>query len=610
MSEKKKEFEEEALEEQQTSDDSVKYEENDNWEFDGVAHTLEDTIENGEIEITFAERIKSENDDRIDKEPIVKKTPTATAGSKKKKSNAPKYIATAVIGVIVIALLAVFGVRYYTVPNTSEKMNPGNVAMTDGDEKVSIGMYNYYYNTIYQNYVQYAQYYNNLDTTKDFSKQKTTDGDGKETTWAKVFVNDTVDRLQYILALYQAGEKKGVTLTANQKETIKSNLDSIKTSAADSEVSVDEYISETYGDYCGYATLEKMLTQAYIANNYYRQYLIENRPTEDEINAYYKEHEADYQQVNFAYLPIAYEADNASALETVQKNAKKYAKQIKSVSDLKKAIPGACKDLIEQYVAAGYFEDADACAEAIAGSVETTITKSDTSFTEAASEWLFSEKTKKGACNTFTDESNGVVYIILKTSEVSISDEEVYSVRHILITPKKAETEEESEEEEEATKTTYTDEEWAEAKRTADNVLAEYSKGDKTELSFALLAEKYSDDTESTSNGSSGLYGGLYEGTKLGQMVPEFEGWATDKARKYGDVDIVKSDYGYHIMFFVEDTKYYLYDSEQGALSEKGEKFVDSFEVKKHKSAMKKTTVAKPESAEQKTDDASLDVAE
>ena len=51
----------------------------------------------------------------------------------------------------------------------------------------------------------------------------------------------------------------------------------------------------------------------------------------------------------------------------------------------------------------------------------------------------------------------------------------------------------------------YTDEEWQAAYDQAQEIVAEYNAGDKTELSFALLAEEYSDDTATTSAGQGGL---------------------------------------------------------------------------------------------------------
>ena len=616
----------------------VKLEENDNWEFEATAHTLENTVvENDEFEIVLPgkeaeeeiseievakiaepaapeEPEKTEEPEEPTEEKPAKKSsayetrerPTAVKKEETKekkaasktvggKSNKSKIICGVLVGLIVAVVLGFFGWRYYTVPNSQEKMNYGNVAMTVGDEKVSIGMYNYYYNTIYQNYLQYAQQgYYQLDTTKDYSKQKTTNADGKEVTWAKLFVDDTVDRLQYILALYHEGVEHGVTLTEEQEKSIKENLDSLKESASDSDMSVDEYIAENYGENCGLATIKKMLTQAYIANNYYRQYLIENKPSEKEVNAYFKEHKDEYTQVKLAYIPIPYNADDGTAKATAQKNAKKYAKNIKTLDDMKLAVPKACKGLINQYVAAGYFEDADSCAEAIAGQLEIDITKSDTSFPDEGKEWLFADSTKVGDTKVVTDASNSVVYILLKLGEAKVSDDETYSVRHILITPEEdddAKTDDDG-------NVTYSKKAWTAAENKAKKILEEYNKGDKTEYAFALLAEKYSDDTESTSNGQSGMYGGLYEGVSLGQMVKEFENWSTDKSRKYGDTAIVKSDYGYHIMYFVEDVPYYYHECEDAVTSDNGEKLITSYDIKKHSGPMKKTMVAKPEEAE------------
>lgn len=72
-----------------------------------------------------------------------------------------------------------------------------------------------------------------------------------------------------------------------------------------------------------------------------------------------------------------------------------------------------------------------------------------------------------------------------------------------------------------------------------------------TEYSFALLAEEYSEDPGSVSSGSGEAFGGLYEAVPLGQMVEGFENWAIDGSRKYGDTGLVESEYGYHIMFFI-----------------------------------------------------------
>lgn len=112
-------------------------------------------------------------------------------------------------------------------------------------------------------------------------------------------------------------------------------------------------------------------------------------------------------------------------------------------------------------------------------------------------------------------------------------------VRHILIAPTGGTYNSET------YTTEYTDEEWAAALAQAEAVYQEWKDGEATAESFGALAAEHTAD----SNGSSG---GLYEDVYPGQMLPTFNDWCFDVSRQPGDTDIVKTDYGYHIMYFVE----------------------------------------------------------
>ena len=111
------------------------------------------------------------------------------------------------------------------------------------------------------------------------------------------------------------------------------------------------------------------------------------------------------------------------------------------------------------------------------------------------------------------------------------------AVRHILV---KAEAAEDG---------TYTDEAKEAAKARAEEILQEWKDGDATEESFAALAEQYSEDDGSNTNG------GLYDSVMQGQMVEEFDAFCFDESRKSGDTDIVYGEStsyaGYHVMYFV-----------------------------------------------------------
>ena len=95
---------------------------------------------------------------------------------------------------------------------------------------------------------------------------------------------------------------------------------------------------------------------------------------------------------------------------------------------------------------------------------------------------------------------------------------------------------------------TYTDAEKAAAKAEAEKLLNEFKAGAMTEDAFAELANKHSDDGDGTT-------GGLYEDIYPGQMVTEFEDWCYDESRQVGDVGLIQTTYGWHIMFYVGESE-------------------------------------------------------
>ena len=121
-------------------------------------------------------------------------------------------------------------------------------------------------------------------------------------------------------------------------------------------------------------------------------------------------------------------------------------------------------------------------------------------------------------------------------------------VRHILILP------------EGATVETVTTEEFSDR----------WLSGDKTEDSFATLANENSADTGSNTNG------GLYSGVTEGQMVEAFNDWCFDADRKVGDYGIVKTQYGYHIMYFCGSQLLWESQAESDLLAQMSNDFINN----------------------------------
>ena len=118
-------------------------------------------------------------------------------------------------------------------------------------------------------------------------------------------------------------------------------------------------------------------------------------------------------------------------------------------------------------------------------------------------------------------------------------DSKFVDVRHILVQVKGGTTAEDG-------STTYSEEDWKTCEEAAQAILDAWLAGDKTEESFAALA------AEKTEDPGSQATGGLYEQVYEGQMVPEFNDWCFDASRQFGDYGLVKTTYGYHVMFFVD----------------------------------------------------------
>lgn len=130
-------------------------------------------------------------------------------------------------------------------------------------------------------------------------------------------------------------------------------------------------------------------------------------------------------------------------------------------------------------------------------------------------------------------------------------------VRHILIAVEGGTEDEEGE-------VTYSEAEWEACRAEAQVVLDQWLAGEATEESFAELAYEHSEDTGSNENG--GLYENLNE--KSG-FVQEFIDWYMDESRKPGDYGLIRTSYGYHVMYFVEAEAQWLRTCRQGVLTEK-----------------------------------------
>lgn len=98
-------------------------------------------------------------------------------------------------------------------------------------------------------------------------------------------------------------------------------------------------------------------------------------------------------------------------------------------------------------------------------------------------------------------------------------------------------------------KVVCSEEAWEACEAEANALLKKWkTKTKATEATFGELANKNSDDAGMAPSG------GAYKQIRKGQLIAELDEWCFDEERQIGDTAVIRSDYGYHILYFSGST--------------------------------------------------------
>lgn len=497
-----------------------------------------------------------------------------------------KKIITAVIAIIVvIALLFAYVATGFVRKGMAATLGwPQKTftayTLTDADgEKhdIKVNTYNYYfalyYNNLQSTVSSYKQYGIDLDEANmnvDFDKklsEQTRTEDGKTTTWLEYVQEQVEDSIKDTYASYYKAVKenkgKDPEITDDQKKEIKDALKSYKESAHKYGYTVSGYIEAAMGHGVTKDVFVREATISYIAENYDSDHKNDSDSktyTDKELNAYKKKNKSKLQSVDIKMFECDSEDDAKAfkkALKADGSNFAALASKYSSDDFDKKANKNSQETT--------YNDMARSTMEGLSVAISTA----DDDKKYPGLDWLYSSDRKAGDVR---QDSTTVVYVV---KPVYMSDAKTVNVRHILIAPESSKSSDDSSSSKSAKD--CTDKEWAAAEKKAKSILAKYNSGDKTSKSFAKLAKSNSSDGNASN-------GGLYENIIPNQMVPTFNAWCFDSSRKAGDVGIVKTEYGYHIMYFEgkNDQAVWKYIAQQKLAADDTQKEHDSITLKKN----------------------------
>ncbi len=501
-----------------------------------------------------AEQYRQERKERLAKS--AKKNAKGMEKSIALRSAIKKVIA--IVLVAVIALGAAYGILDYA-GVVNKAIQVGYV----GNENISFSEYIYYYNrafnTLYQNEQYYKYYGYNYtgydvslapqDQTEDYKDPQT----GETMKWTEYLHKQAVDMAQMYLAFYQEAVKLGIELTEADEAAIDKSIEELREQAAQTGTqgasgdeikgySLNAYLRLSYGNGINESFLRKQMKIETLSQKYYNEKMDEFAAgySAEEVKAVFEKDSDLYTFVDVRYYQFANEelekkeGESDKDLKARQEKADKETKA--NAQAMYDAITDE-KSFVAQATKYNKTEGYDAANETLLKSIaKSSINGSSTnleSINADLAKWAFDKGTKAGDKKLVSDEKAGKYYIAYMVNPKH--DVKTVDVRHILFMTTNSET-----------GAALSDEEIKQAEANAKKALADWQAGDKTEDSFAQYATDLTEDTGSASNG------GLYENVVPGQMVAEYDSWIFDEARKPGDTDIVETDYGYHVMYFVK----------------------------------------------------------
>ncbi len=425
--------------------------------------------------------------------------------------------------------------------------------MTSENYTVNAAMMNYFYKTSYYGFVNqmgdYLSYFG-LDTSRSLKNQAYTE----DMTWHDYFLDSTISQVEEMLVLAEAARAEGVELSADEIAGIDETMASIaETAAAYNYPGVSAFLSAQYGAGIKEKDVRAAMELSALATKYSQKISDSITLTDDEINTYFDENRETYTYVDLRQFSFA-----ATEAETANATDEEKAQLMAALKEKAEAL-AACKTVAEfdahltEYMKGNVPEGVEITEENIADNIESTkYTKYNSRETEQG-KWAFEDGRKVG--ETFiVEDTEAVACIVYMMERTEYRDETLTrDVRHILFQS-----------------ANHTDADGAKAK--AEEILAEWEASAKTEDAFAELANKYSEDPGSNTNG------GLYENVNEGDMVEEFDAWLFDAARKAGDVEIVETaQHGAHIMYYVGEGEPVWKLTVENAL--KNEKYTAAYEA-------------------------------
>ncbi len=254
---------------------------------------------------------------------IAEETPAEeTPVKEKKKFRAWKKV-LAIAGIVVLAIVLVGAILHfmglgkqvlhtmkfwrpndlnyklsYTVKNETAEKKKDTVIATVGDQVLTNGeLQAHYWMSVYDFLDIYGGYvsYMGLDLSKPLNEQIADEKTGQ--TYQQMFLEGALDSWYRYATLVEMSKEAGFALSEEQQayvESIKTQVEELATEYKYTDV--EEFIDQEFFPGCSFDIYMDYTRTNYLAISYYESLYDSMIPTQDQIDAYYAEHEAEFKE--------------------------------------------------------------------------------------------------------------------------------------------------------------------------------------------------------------------------------------------------------------------------------------------------------------------------
>ena len=338
-------------------------------------------------------------------------------------------------------------------------------------------------------------------------------------TWFDVVIEESLSYAEEQLLYCEAALERGYQIDQEDLDELNDMKSVAETNAARAGWDVETYFQQMFGTNIRWKDLEGVFRKGFLSDKI-RKELLATEFTAEELEQEYQSNLKKYSIVDYYAVNLGdgeaipdevvdaarAALSSASGTDVYRQAVQKFLLAVKAPADIEAA--GGIGPYTDNY---------------LKSAVRTGV-----SYTESELyDWAFADGTKEGDILLIENEQTKAPYAYCLIKKPYKDMTVTVDIRHILF----------------KTGTPYATSE--EARAMAEKIYGEWVEAGASEDKFIELCAQYSADGNASN-------GGIYTDVYQGQMVQTFNDWCFNEARKPGDHGIVDTEFGSHMMYFIQ----------------------------------------------------------